>query len=1117
MNRKKIPSIVLVCAVLLGLAAAYGNFCRQAKYLKYEVFDLNRTVSWEKKDGNIFRTASKGNFDMFLLAKDDFQGISLKLNIVNPRDCGIIFNYAGQDNYYTLYFDTAHQAVLWLKTTPDGTSVIERGILPLVAVLPVELDIRENGAKFSVKGQTHSRVTFNDGTKGSRLFGGLMIKDADAPKVIFNDVQIEGTTAEGVNVRVSGDEFHVPQGRYVFALLFLCAMMAVSASLLARVISLRQDGDLVSKEFKLTGVQAGVIHAAGAVLLFLPFIFRQEILVSSADNFGQIFPLFFFSKQNFLQILSGGEPILWNPYAHNGVPFFSNHWNMTYYPLNWPVFLLQDSAVMSALTLRTMIEVFLIGFLGYRLFLAEIGSAKWAMVSSLAYQLGSFLIFSMTLFPVTSLFFAMTLYLYVLWTLPQRRDWLNAVLLAGSIILILTGGNMAFVFYGGLTVAVATLYRFKSSEVTRKRSIVLLGSLVSAFLMSAVRIIPCLFGVSESNRIVEHFYTLHDRATMFVRLFVPEIVGWLGPNFLNALTSPNWNFIYEQADLPSNSQNTFFAYFGIIPALLILSSIFIPAKGKLKFWKIYCWTAIALGLMIQPLWGVFNILTFPFNHYSYYIIILPLGVCMLAGLAGKYWEEETADWQMSRERIGSLVLAVQILIAVMVTYLFPQNALWAKWLILILAGWWIGFKVSGRFRDKYFSVSRITFLCVLWVWFFIAASVLMITPVFHKESIIPGAVLPVIGLFLVAALGVEVLRKSHKRFVVLFGGVVFALVLVLTPWIKSLLNLDAGVRNYFLDMSFAEIKFAALSFLFFSAWGLFRKGRISPRTCGALLIFVLFLDLLAFNCRFDNVVAPSPLGQAFYNRGNPYSSYEPRIHQIFDLKNFRMNNLHQAGWRDNENLIAEIPSYSGIVGHMPKRFSNFIVNFGYPARTVLIYPSESTDNARFLDLCAVKYTGWSQQVRETTLSRMMLYSNFAVVPDDQEILAMLKSADFVPRDKILLGRQPEGVESFAGSKGIPIAITSAAANKVTADVSAAQPGVILFVESFDNGWRAYVDGMRADIIPANYAFMAISVEKGEHSIVFRYEPPLYTFSLGLSVLGIIVFGLFKFYLFRNKQ
>ena len=432
MSKKSLQRAVLVCAAVFGLAAAYGNFCRQAKYLHYEVFDFNQTVSWQKKDGNIFRTASRGNFDMFLLAKDDFRKVSLKLNIINPRDCGILFNYLGKDYYYVLYFDTVHQAVLWLRITPEGTSVIQRGILPPVAVLPVELDLWKGGAKFSIKGQTHSQVTFNDVVKGSLLLGGLMIKDAQAPKVIFNDVRLEGTTSEGTSVQGSDSISNIPQGRYIAALLILCAMMTASAFMLARVLSRLQEKDPQNNEFKLSGLQAGLIHSAAAALLFLPFIFKGEILISSADNLGQIFPLFFFSKQNFLQIFGGGEPILWNPYSHNGIPFFSNHWNMTYYPLNWPIFLLPDSWVMSALTLRTMVEVFLIGLFGYRLFLAEFGSAKWAMASSLSYQLGSFLIFSFTLFPVTSLFFAMTFYLYTLWTLPQRKDWLNAAMLVSA-------------------------------------------------------------------------------------------------------------------------------------------------------------------------------------------------------------------------------------------------------------------------------------------------------------------------------------------------------------------------------------------------------------------------------------------------------------------------------------------------------------------------------------------------------------------------------------------------------------------------------------------------------------------------------------------------------------
>ena len=158
----------------------------------------------------------------------------------------------------------------------------------------------------------------------------------------------------------------------------------------------------------------------------------------------------------------------------------------------------------------------------------------------------SLLIFTFSIFPSTSFFFAGTLYLYCLWSIPKRRDAWNYILLALSVVLALTSANTAFIFYGGLALATFTLYRVLSLKGKERGQTIRIAflSLLTGLLISAVRIIPCVIGVMDSNRVVENFYTLHDRFFLFIRLFLPEIVGWLGAKSFNALTSPNLNLIF---------------------------------------------------------------------------------------------------------------------------------------------------------------------------------------------------------------------------------------------------------------------------------------------------------------------------------------------------------------------------------------------------------------------------------------------------------------------------------------------------------------------------------------------------------------------------------------------
>ena len=50
------------------------------------------------------------------------------------------------------------------------------------------------------------------------------------------------------------------------------------------------------------------------------------------------------------------------------------------------------------------------------------------------------------------------------------------------------------------------------------------------------------------------------------------------------------------------------------------------------------------------------------------------------------------------------------------------------------------------------------------------------------------------------------------------------------------------------------------------------------------------------------------------------------------------------------------------------------------------------------------------------------------------------------------------------------------------------------------GWHAYTDGKEAKILKANLLYMAIAVPKGNHIILFKYEPPYWKETVTLTLL-----------------
>lgn len=92
-----------------------------------------------------------------------------------------------------------------------------------------------------------------------------------------------------------------------------------------------------------------------------------------------------------------------------------------------------------------------------------------------------------------------------------------------------------------------------------------------------------------------------------------------------------------------------------------------------------------------------------------------------------------------------------------------------------------------------------------------------------------------------------------------------------------------------------------------------------------------------------------------------------------------------------------------------------------------------------------------------------------------------------------------------------VAVIESKADALTVQARADAAGLVVFSETYEEGWRAYVDGERVDILRANHALRGVPIPAGTHTIEMRYEPTSLTVGLwtsgvaGMAVL--IVFGM----------
>jgi len=107
------------------------------------------------------------------------------------------------------------------------------------------------------------------------------------------------------------------------------------------------------------------------------------------------------------------------------------------------------------------------------------------------------------------------------------------------------------------------------------------------------------------------------------------------------------------------------------------------------------------------------------------------------------------------------------------------------------------------------------------------------------------------------------------------------------------------------------------------------------------------------------------------------------------------------------------------------------------------------------------------------------------------------------REVLLLG----GPALASGPCAHRLEYRRASNHRMNATLTADCPGYVVFSETLDPGWRAFVDGRRVPILRANYAFMAVRVPAGTHRVEWSYVPASLPAGLGLSLLTLILGGI----------
>ena len=137
------------------------------------------------------------------------------------------------------------------------------------------------------------------------------------------------------------------------------------------------------------------------------------------------------------------------------------------------------------------------------------------------------------------------------------------------------------------------------------------------------------------------------------------------------------------------------------------------------------------------------------------------------------------------------------------------------------------------------------------------------------------------------------------------------------------------------------------------------------------------------------------------------------------------------------------------------------------------------------------------------LPRAKLYERWEVSTNDQTTLARLADPAFDPETTVLVSDAELPPSSRASQPGqSSVEVLSYAPKEIHLRTRASAPTVLLLNDRYDPAWRVWVDGQPAQLLRCNFIMRGVALPAGEHTVRFRFEPPLTGFWITLVAMGL---------------
>ena len=397
--------------------------------------------------------------------------------------------------------------------------------------------------------------------------------------------------------------------------------------------------------------------------------------------------------------------------------------------------------------------------------------------------------------------------------------------------------------------------------------------------------------------------------------------------------------------------------------------------------------------------------------------------------------------------------------------------------------------------------------------------------------------------------GEGVLKRGVKAIKVIFLCFVFFLFLLIlfnfylefTPeGFKEFLfseNVNVPLKEIIASVKEASLYFLLFVFLSLSLLWFGLKGKISSRLIPVVIILILLCDLWQVGLKSyflfrEDYYSFTPMGKLVIDKiegekwGFFRTYHSDKFIKGYNYPEFKDLSANEKTYMFNKNTLMAATGINFGIFH-----GDFYGSFLLRRQKELV--ERLTGKWKYFDMLNIKYIFASKEFLGKTpypaavihkRGEFIIFKNPSCLPrafvvrkvktykTSEEALNFLVSPRFKPQEEVLV---PENQFSkklkeplSPGSTEDKCEIKGYKANSISLKVNLKEPGVLVLLENFFPGWEAKVNGVKRDVVEADYAFMGIPLEQGVQKVEMNFTHPGFLLGIKITSFTFLFYILF---------